>query len=99
MAIGPLEGSCGFAIGRGRRIDPVPTQLSSVSGKWLKEGGQELSGVASGCDGAARPEVDGGGEIIRRPRGSSMGGPESKVFVPATGLVPDPSQFEDAVKS
>lgn len=52
------------------------------------------------------PGTGEGGEPLRRPRGSSMGGPDSKVFVPASTAAtiatavavptPDPSQFDDA---
>lgn len=50
----------------------------------------------------ATPPAEGGG-IPRRPRGSSMGGPDAKEFVPSSAMrvtppvvTPDLAQFEDA---
>lgn len=39
-----------------------------------------------------------GGDVQRRPRGSSMGGPDAKEFVPSfvLGVSAEPGQFEDA---
>lgn len=96
MAIGPDEGSNGFAAGRGRRIDPIPGSLSYGAVKVLKGGATSTGGSESGCDAREGAESEEKGGVVRRARGSSMGGPDSKVFVPATGLVPDPSQFQDA---
>ena len=50
---------------------------------------------ASAAGSSADPASDGGGGEagVRRPRGSSMGGPDSKVFVPSSAVL---AQFENA---
>lgn len=45
----------------------------------------------------AADSSDGQGDVdVQRPRGSSMGGPDSKVFVPAAFAQTAAQQFEDA---
>lgn len=69
------------------------------------------SGGGGGGGGVGAP-AGGVGEALCRPRGSSMGGADSKVFVPSTAgaaaagaageatpvvvVAPSPQQFEDA---
>ena len=53
----------------------------------------DASTATAGNDGGSASDGGGAGEGLRRPRGSSMGGPDSKVFVPSSAVL---SQFEDA---
>lgn len=74
-------------------VGPEEGKTGFGAGRGRPISAADTSMAAAGNGGDATSDGGGVGEGFRRPRGSSMGGPDSKVFVPSSAVV---SQFEDA---